>query len=97
MRESSIPTTCLTNARLTVRIFFNSLGCDCNFASKSALTYHLKSHHSGKKAKKGVQKGCMSRSKFNEEILKIVNEFDSNPQLHSATNNNHFISNYFSC
>jgi hypothetical protein len=48
-----------------------------NFASKSALTYHLKSQHSHKNLKKNLSKiKTDKRSKFNQEVLNIIDEFD---------------------
>jgi hypothetical protein len=53
-----------------VFIKFINIDCNCQFASKSALSYHLKSQHSPKKSIKPTTK--TSRSKFNDDIIKYV-------------------------
>jgi len=57
------------------KILFNYLDCGSSFASKSALSYHLKSQHLNKPIRKDSRK---NESRFNEKIMEMV----SNPNFH---------------
>jgi len=51
------------------------LDCTHSFASKSALSYHLKSQHGNNRNKKHNR---IHKSKFNEKILEIVSYYSEN-------------------
>lgn len=61
--------------RRYICIHFNSLECHFSFASKSALNYHLKSHHSENKKK---FKNNIFRSKFVKGVDQILNMENNN-------------------